>query len=422
MKCKNCKSNKLIKIIKIGKHPISSVFYDSKKLNLKKYCLDLFRCLDCELVQLSEIAPLKKMYGVTYGYKSGISPYMLQHLKKKYEFLKKKIIFNKNSSILDIGSNDGSFLNFFSSKHFLVGIDPSIKKFKKNYKSHIYKINDFFSEKTILNHLKKKNQTKFDLISSFAIFYDIKNPNRFCKYIYNLLKENGVWVCEFSYLPLMLKNLTFDQICHEHVTYYSLKVFNSIIKKNNLKIINISFNEINGGSIEITCAKKESSFREDINLVKNVLKDETKITNKAYYNFNKRIDNTKKNITLFLKNYDSKKIIGYGASTKGNTIINFCSLTSKELPFICDENKNKINKFTPGSNIKIISKNKMRKLNPKFLLVLIWSFRSEVIKQEKRYILNGGSLVFPLPKFHVVDRSNYKSYLKKNFKALSYKY
>jgi len=424
MSCKNCNSKNLKKVVELNSQPISSIFYNSKKKILKKYNIDLYKCLKCHLVQFLRVIPVDKMYGTTYGYQSGISNLMVNHLKEKYNFLRKKKIIDKKSIILDIGSNDGTFLNFFSKKNILLGVDPSLKKFEKNYNKHIYKINNFFSETNINNFFLKNNikKKKFNLIASIAMFYDIPNPNTFCKNIYENLDTNGVWLCEFSYLPLMLKNLTYDQICHEHVTYYDLTVFKSIIEKNNLKLIDIRINEINGGSIEVLCTRTDSSRKEKKSKIKNILEDEKKIILKSFTNFNYRINKAKNDLNNFFNKNNTKKIIGYGASTKGNIILNHCNISNKILPYICDASKEKIGKFTPGSNIKIISKTKMRKLNPNYLLILIWPFRKEVIKQEINYIKQGGQLIFHLPKLHIINKYNYKDYLRKNIKFTSFKY
>ena len=220
----------------------------------------------------------------------------------------------------------------------------------------------------------------------------------------------------------MLKNLTYDQICHEHLTYYTLTVLKKIVEKNDLKILDISLNEINGGSAEIICARKDSNHLIKKNKIKTVLNDEKKINYFSYKNFNSRIDKTKKIISLFLNLKSNKKVIGYGASTKGNIILNHCGVKNNQITYICDGSKRKHNKFTPGSNIKIISKESMRKKKPDYLFVLIWSFRKEVIKQEIKFLESGGCLVFPLPRFHLVNKQNYKIYLHKNFKNFSYKY
>ncbi len=422
MICKNCKKKKLSKVVKLGKQPISSVFYNRKRKDLPEYSLDLFQCHKCKLVQFKSLPPLEDMYGLTYGYNTSLSPLMVNHMKKKFHFLKLNYRKLLKGQILDIGSNDGTFLNFLNNlkRVKLYGMDPSSKKFLKNYKKNISVITDFFSKKKLLEKLSKKEvKEKFNIITSFAMFYDIEDPNSFCSDIYDLLNDDGIWVVEFSYLPLLFKNLTYDQICHEHVTYYSLTTFNKILKNNNMKAIDLSFNEINGGSIEVICAKENSKIKQK-SIVKKTLQEEAKISKNVFDLFQHRIENVKKTLTEFLKIIPSKNIMGYGASTKGNIVLNHLKLTSKNLSYICDANPFKFGRYTPGSNIKIISKTEMRKRKPKYLLVLIWSFRSEVIKQEINYLKKGGKLIFHLPIFHIIDKSNYKKYLNSNFDSLSY--
>ena len=421
MNCRNCKKKNFNKISKIGHQPISSLFLN-RRVKINTYSLDLYQCKNCNLVQLSKIPNLKDMYGSEYGYKTSVSNLMIDHLKKKVSSLKKYNVFKKKSKILDIGSNDGTFLNFFSkNKKFfsLYGIDPSASAFIKNYKKDVNIIIDFFNKKNVKKNFIDKG-LKFSLITSYAVFYDIEEPNNFCKDINALLTKNGVWSVEFSYFPLLLNNLTYDQICHEHCVYYSLGTFKKIISKNNLKILDFSFNEINGGSIEVVVAKKNSKFKSQRLKINSTIQDEKKINQKDFEKFNLRMENSKKNLQLFLMGQKKKDVIGYGASTKGNVILNYCGITKKNLLYICDANKAKEGKFTPGSHIEIISKCKMRRLNPKYLLVLIWSFRSEVIKQEEKFIKKGGKLIFPLPVLHIVDKQNYKKYLKEDFKLYSF--
>ena len=363
MKCKNCKNPKLKKVFRIGKQPISSVFFEKPKNNLKAYSLDLFECSKCDLVQFSSLPPLNDMYGLTYGYNTSLSPLMVNHMKQKYKFL--KLNYNKllKGQILDIGSNDGTFLNLLKSiKNVkLFGMDPSSEKFLNNYKKNITVITDFFSKKKLLEKISNEQTLeKFNIITSFAMFYDIEDPNSFCKDIYDLLNNDGIWVVEFSYLPLLFKNLTYDQICHEHVTYYSLTTFSKILNQNGMKVIDLNFNEINGGSIEVICAKKNSKLKSK-QIVEKTLNDEAGINKNIFDLFQKRVDNVKKTLIEFLQNIPSKDIIGYGASTKGNIVLNHLNLTSKNLKYICDANPFKFNRYTPGSNIKIISKKEMRK-------------------------------------------------------------
>lgn len=418
MKCINCNHNYLIKIVKIGNQPLSGFFYSKKKVNLKKYSLDLYECPKCKLVQLNNKVDVKIMYGKHYGYETSVSNLMISHLNNKIKRFKNLKFIKPGSKILDIGSNDGTFLKLLGKKYKLFGIDPSAKKFKKNYYG-MNLINNFFSKKKILKSLDKKDQS-FDLITSFAIFYDVDAPNKFCEDINSLLSDNGIWVCEFSYLPLMLKNLTFDQICHEHLAYYSLTVFESILKKNNLRVIDLKLNEINGGSIEVLVSKKNSSRRSNIKFINKIKQDEKKITKKSYFNFQKRITNSMSKLKKFVD--INKPIVAYGASTKGNIILNYCKFSNHEISYVCDANPKKYNKFTPGSNLKIVPKSKIIEFNPKNILVLIWSFRSEIIRQEKDFINKGGNLIFHLPKFHIINKKNFKEYLSKNFNNFSYNY
>ena len=419
MTCKNCKSPKLKKVINIGKQPISSHFYLKKKTNLRTYSLDLYECQRCKLVQLKNIPKLDDMYGSNYGYRTSLSPLMINHMKEKANIIKKDIILKKNSNVLDIGSNDGTFLNFLSKnkKVNLFGIDPSAKKFAQYYDSKINLIVDYFEK----NKIKSKidNDIKFSLITSFAMFYDIADPNKFCNDIESLLKNDGKWILELSYFPLLLENLTYDQICHEHVTYYTLSTFEKVANNNNLKIIDFRFNNINGGSIEITCAKKNSKHVSKKNKITKQKAIEKQITSESYKKFNDRVENVKILLNEFLNNKNNQ-IIGYGASTKGNIVLNHCNINFNKLKYICDANPYKFNRYTPGSNIKIISKEEMRKKKPKILLVLIWSFRKEVIKQELKFIKNGGKLLFHLPMFHIVDKHNYMNFMNSNFESFSY--
>jgi NDP-4-keto-2,6-dideoxyhexose 3-C-methyltransferase len=348
---------------------------------------------------------------------------MIEHMKKKYiKILKDKIVVKSEDKILDIGCNDGTFLNFFAKNKYkeLYGIDPSASKFQNYHSNKIKLETDFFSRNAVEKKFGKK---KFKLITSYAMFYDIEDPNSFCKDVCKLLHKDGIWILELSYWPMLIENLTYDQICHEHVSYYSISVFKKLIEKNNLRILDFRFNEINGGSIEIKCSKKKSKFKSNTKKIYELIDYESKINKKTYKNLNLRINNTKKNLIEFLKlaKMTKKSVIGYGAATKGNIVLNQISANNNLISFIADANPEKNNKFTPGSNIQIISKEKMRKINPDYLLVLIWSFRKEVIKQEIDYIKKGGKLVFHLPVFHIIDKYNYKGYLNSDFSAYANK-
>ena len=398
--CRSCKSKFLIKIYTLGRQSLTGIFPSKKKAKISKGDLSMVICNKCKLLQLEHNFDANEMYGSNYGYMSSLNKSMISHLKLKALGLKKRYRLKSNMKILDIGSNDGTFLSFFNNKYDLFGCDPTISKFSKYYRKDINQIPSFFSSKLFENK-------KFDLISSISMFYDLPDPLTFAKEINSILNSNGVWHIELSYMPMMIKNRSYDTICHEHLEYYSLKSLKYLLDKANLKIINLSFNQINGGSIELDITKKKSKLKECKHLINWVLESER--LNK--YNeiekhkiFFKECQNHKtllKKLLLTLKK-QNKKILGYGASTKGNVLLQYCNIDSKILNYIAEVNKFKFDKFTPGSNIKIISEKEAKRRKPDYLLVLPWHFKDHIIKKEQNFLKNGGKMIFPLPDIEII--------------------
>ena len=401
--CRSCDSIKIVKVFDIGSQSLTGIFPKNKNDVIPKEPLNMVFCTNCKLLQLENSFNPKKMYGDNYGYMSSLNSSMIDHLKIKAENLKKIINLKKKDIICDIGSNDGTFLSFFSKKYKLVGVDPTIKKLSKYYRKDIIKIPDFFSKK----NLEKKINQKLKIITSISMFYDIEKPVEFAKEVHEILDDNGIWHLEQSYMPAMIKNNSYDTICHEHLEYYSLKVIKKIIEKAKLKIHDVEINDINGGSIAITVAKKNSNFKEDSDLIKWLLNKENLFKYNKIETFKKFFIEIKKHKTLF-KNLllelkkNNKKVIGYGASTKGNVILQFCKIDSKLLTSICDVNKFKYNRYTPGSRIKIISENDAKKIKPDYYVVLPWHFKNFILNKEKNYIKKGGKFIFPLPDIEIV--------------------
>jgi hypothetical protein len=355
-------------------------------------------------VQLSENFNLKKMYGNNYGYRTGLNLSMVNHIKNKINFLKKKFKITKEDIVIDIGANDGTLLGFLDSKkNKLIAVDPTIKKFKKFYKKNIIKVSNFFSFAGVEKHLKNK---KAKLITSIAMFYDLPKPVLFAKQIYKTLEDEGVWHFEQRYSGYMIKNLSYDTICHEHLEYYSLYSVKKILDAVNLKIIDVSFNNINGGSFALTVAKKNSKYLENKKIYK-ILRDEKnkKInTSYIYTQFYKRINKEKNKMISFFKKIklERKLVIGYGASTKGNVLLQYCNISNKNIKYICDVNKDKNGCYTPGTKIKIISEKKAKQLKPDYFFVLPWHFKNFILDKEKKIIRSGIKFIFPLPKFKVI--------------------
>jgi len=404
-RCRSCGFKEFDDLFSLGNQYYTGIFPKKNEiLKVPRGELKLVRCTKCDLVQLSKNFNLKKMYGNNYGYRTGLNISMVNHIKEKIKYLKKKVKIDDNDIILDIGSNDGTLLNCFDNKKYkLIGIDPTLFKFKKYYPKKVIKINNFFSKKNLVKALGKR---KVKLITSIAMFYDLPDPISFANDIYDILDDDGIWHLEQSYSGYMLKNLSYDTICHEHLEYYSLKSIKYIFDKCNLKIIDIKFNNINGGSFAISVAKKESSIKINNLVIKKVLDNEKKNkinSTKKYKSFFNTINNEKLKLIKLLSKLkkENKIVLGYGASTKGNVLLQFCNFKNNRIKYISDVNKEKENCYTPGSKIKIISEQSAKKIRPDYYLVLPWHFKEFILKKEKSTIKNGIKFIFPLPKIKV---------------------
>ena len=403
-KCRSCKGKQLKQAFSLGEQYLTGIFPRNKKESITKGHLSMVICKNCSLLQLEHSFDSDEMYGDNYGYMSSLNQSMFEHLRNKVPKLKKKVQLSYKDIIVDIGSNDGTFLSFFDRKFKLIGVDPTIKKFSKYYRKDILQIPNFFSYDILKNKLNNK---KAKLITTISMFYDLPNPIKFVEDVYNILDKNGLWHLEQSYMPSMIRNFSYDTICHEHLEYYSLKSIKFILDKVGFKIIDIEFNDINGGSFALTVAKKNSAYIENKKIVEWLLeKEEILKYNElaTHKNFYKECLKQKKLLVDLLKNLKDmkKKVLGYGASTKGNVILQFCNIDEKLIENIGEVNKYKFNKFTPGSNIKIISEKQMKSLKPDYLLVLPWHFKDFIVKKEKKFLTDGGRLIFPLPDIEII--------------------
>jgi hypothetical protein len=398
-KCRSCKNLKIKKTFSLGKQAFTGIFPKYKNESIPNGELSLVYCNNCNLLQLENSFDKKKLYGDNYGYMSSLNSSMTSHLSRKANLLKKYNIIN-GDLIIDIGSNDGTFLSFFEKKFNLIGIDPTIKKFRKNYRKDIIKVENFFSKNALTSYTKKKAK----LITSIAMFYDLDDPIKFAEDVYELLDKDGIWHLELSYMPLMIKNLSYDTICHEHLEYYSHNSIKYIFDKVGFSIIDIQLNDINGGSFALTLSKNKNSNNK---LVEWLLNQESKdnINNiSTFKEFFLKISKQKKDLKNLLENLIDmkKKVYGYGASTKGNVILQFSNINSKLLPLIGEVNSFKFNRYTPGTKIKIVSEAAIKKNKPDYLLVLPWHFKDFIVKKEKKYLDSGGKLIFPLPQIEII--------------------
>mgnify|MGYP006082748879 FL=1 len=401
--CRLCKSTKIKRLIDFGSIACSSTF-PLKKSNYNKITPMIFCiCDECKLAQLLHNYNLKQLYNDNYGYKSGVNESMVKHLNGITNDIKKTVDFKKGDFVLDIGSNDATLLKTFnSSKLNYVGIDPTIKRFKKFYPKKFKTKSTFFSKKLFLNLSGGK---KAKAITSIAVFYDIINPGKFISEIKSVLHEDGIYVMEQSYLPILLKNNAYDSICHEHLTYFTLKQIKYLCKENDLKIFRVSLNEMYGGSIKVFICNKDADFKVDLRSIKKCSNLERQYVNKKGFNYFKaKIKSLSIKLNQIIKKIkkDKKIIHVCAASTKGNITLQYSKIDKSHISYASDRNPSKWNRKMPGSNIPIISEETSRSLKPDYYLVLPWHFKKEFIKREKKFLSSGGKLIFPLPKIEII--------------------
>ena len=427
-KCRICFSEDLIDIVNLGNQALSSVFPKEEEPDPTKSPLELIKCQSCKFVQLRHSADLDEMYGTTYGYYSGLSKSMVKHLNCKAEELLELVKPPLNANVLDIGCNDGTLLNHYLGKAKrsdlnAYGVDPSSEKFKSFINPKVNIFYEFFGS----DFINKFQDKKFHIITSIAMFYDLDDPKDFVKTISCCLSKDGVWSLELSYLPLFLKQLSYDQLCHEHVGYYNLIDLKNIFLKFDLCIFEVSLNDMNGGSIYLKVCHKEalSKYNNPKNqdlINKLLLSEKIMEEENSIGKLENRLSNHKYEIRNCLDMIKSsgKKVLGYGASTKGNILLHYCEISKEDIEFIGDLNTEKHTRFTPGTRIPIKSHDDIKKMKPDYLFVFIWHFRKEIIELEYEFINNGGKLIFPLPRLHIVDKSNYKFYLNSDFDDLAF--
>lgn len=401
-KCRVCECKDFKNVVSLGNMALSGYFPSKSREKVSCGPVDLVLCCnsECNLVQLKQTFNLDEMYGNNYGYRSSLNNSMVDHLKKKVSQIKHLSLLEEGDIILDIGSNDGTTLRQYEkNKYRLLGIDPSAEKFRAYYRDDINLIVDFFSKKLFQEKFGASEKAK--VVTSFAMFYDLEDPVQFAKEIREILDEKGVWVLEMSYLPLMLKQNSYDTICHEHLEYYGLKQLEFIIRKAKLKIFDYSLNSVNGGSISICVChehlKKEDSIQE---ITKLIAEEKKSIDDNCFKIFEKEIKQSREKLIERLSELKKKdkKIYALGASTKGNIILQYCNLDNTLIEGIGEINQDKFNCFTPGTNIPIIPEEDALRKGDIFL-ILPWHFSDTFLKNSK---FKNKHLIFPLPIFKEV--------------------
>jgi hypothetical protein len=414
--CRACGSAALEPVVSLGEQELASNFVISDDFppTVRALPLDLVRCSPdvdenaCGLVQLRHTVPGDLMYS-SYGYRSGINQTMTQHLAGIAHGLEDRLQLQADDLVVDIGANDGTTLLSYRKPGLkLIGFEPSnIRPIDPTPQIHF--IRDYFSAaglKAVVGDRKAR------VVTSIAMFYDLEDPDRFVADVAAILAKDGLWVIEMSYLPSMLANNSFDTICHEHLEYYAIDPIERMLHRHDLRIADLELNDANGGSLRVTACRADSRFREHTletrSRIYKLKKQEFELkldTDEPYRAFAENSESIRRDLPSLLSRLISsgKKIYGYGASTKGNVILQYCGLSPAYLTAIADRNPAKWGGKTVGSGIPIISEDEMRAAKPDYLLVLPWHFLGEFKAREKEFLARGGRFIVPIPKVEIVS-------------------
>lgn len=403
--CRISGSQQLVKVLDLGSQHLTGVFPSQPDQAITCGPLELVWCPDSGLLQLNHSYDLSEMYGLNYGYRSGLNQSMVQHLQNKVNHLQRLRPVTSGEIVLDIGSNDATLLSAYQVAGLKrIGIDPTGVKFKDFYQGGIELVPDFFTKDA---YKSKFPHQKASIVTSISMFYDLERPRDFVADIAEVLDKDGIWHFEQSYMPTMLRMNSYDTVCHEHLEYYSLEVVKKLVEAQGLKIIDVQMNGVNGGSFAVTAARQESSLKPNAAVIDWLLGQEDRMglhTPKPFREFEDRVYRHREDLIRLVRslNADGKKVVGYGASTKGNVLLQFCGFTEKDIACIAEVNPDKFGCYTPGTLIPILSEAEVRAMKPDYMIVLPWHFKDSIVRREAEYLASGGKLIFPMPEIEIV--------------------
>jgi hypothetical protein len=407
-KCRICDNNHLERVLDLGEQMLTGVFPRENGAKVTTGPLRLVKCVGgedaCGLLQMEHSYDLGEMYGENYGYRSGLNASMVTHLNNKVKRILELTELQSGDLVIDIGSNDSTTLQAYPQNgSTLVGVDPTGIKFHSYYPAHIQLIPDFFSAQLIQERFPDQ---KAKVVTSFSMFYDLEDPLGFMEQVYDVLADDGIWVFEQSYMPTMLDTNSYDTVCHEHLEFYALRQIKWMTDHIGFRIIDVEFNDINGGSFSVTVKKAggETSTLPHIQTILDNEKARGLETLKPYLDFSNRVIQTKQALLNFIaeKKANHETVAVLGASTKGNVLLQYCELSTQEVDFVGEVNPEKFGAYTPGTWIPIIPEEELLAKKPDYVIVLPWHFKKFFISNKK---LSGLKLVFPLPELEVVTVS-----------------
>lgn len=412
--CRLCGSKSLTPVLSLGPQMLASTFVSKENEHMvptRKVDIDLVRCnpeLDenaCGLVQLKQTFPSDIMY-TDYWYASGVNQTMRDALRDVATKAQEFVQIEQGDIALDIGCNDGTLLKAYQHpKLTLLGFDPA-----RNFLAEegFKRITDYFNAQSYRAVCGSK-QAK--IITSIAMFYDLEDPTQFTKDVHDVLADDGIWVVQFADLPNMLKHNMFDSIYHEHLEYYHLAPVEHLLKRCGLKLVDIEKNSVNGSSYRLY-VRKAAGADATPEALKRLMDERIKEFNMAldtdapYQIFKANIERIKKDLLTFIntERAKGKKVFVYGASSKGNVLLQYCGLGPELIPYAADRNPRKWGTKTLGTDIPIISEEEARAMKPDYFLVLPYHFIEEMLVREKDFLDRGGKFIIPVPNVRIGAR------------------
>jgi hypothetical protein len=409
--CRVCGSRHLTPVIDLGEQYLQGSFIKPGRQDppLRKLPMLLVRCDvskdegACGLLQLAHTFPTEILYA-NYWYRSGVNETMRDHLKGIVASAS-SLVSKDRLRVVDIGCNDGTLLNNYPPSFERIGIDPS--DIAAEIAPPIEVINTSFPSDKAIRALAGR---KADIVTSIAMFYDLEDPVGFARHIHELLAPDGIWIFEMSYMPVMLRKNSLDTVCHEHLEYYSLAVIEFIMHKAGMRIFKAELNDINGGSIRCYASRAGTSRYDGAeagDFLQQLRFSEFELaldSDQPYLAFSERITALRHELNSVLASFKAagKSIHVYGASTKGNVLLQWCGIDNRVVDCAADRNPDKHGARTIGTDIPIVSEEESRAMRPDYYLVLPWHFRDEFLRRERATLAAGTKFIFPLPEISVV--------------------
>jgi hypothetical protein len=360
---------------------------------IRKAPLTLVQCNHCGLVQLKHTVDLDSMYR-QYWYKSGLNNSMVRDLKNIVENIEDRIDFRTGDVVIDIGANDGTMLDMFSNRVYKIGVEPALNMAENLIKICDYVVNDYFSEEVIPTNIQKAKA-----ITAIAMFYDLPDPNKFVDDVRKLLHPRGIFVIQLTDLYSMLRVNAFDNICHEHLEYYSLNVLNKLMQDNGLRIFHVEYNKVNGNSVRLYIDHGVRTVEDSVDEA--LLNEYQYLQTHPLTEFAETVNEIKEYVRSYIKDahLHDNVIYGMGASTKGNTLLQYFGINSDDIPCIVEINQDKYGLATVGSEIPIFPQDFVGETLPwpDIYFVLPWHFIDNFVEKNEQFLDRGGVLFVPLP-------------------------